>query len=391
MRAGLADVLGRARLLFMQSHGGLAEAEFFHGKDSILSGPAGGVVGMAAAARDAGYEKVVGFDMGGTSTDVSLYTGAFERTAASTIAGVRITAPMMRIHTVASGGGSILKYHQGRLQVGPESAGAVPGPACYGRGGPLTITDANVLLGRIQPDFFPAVFGASGAEPIEVDIVQTMFAELASRVNADASTQLGAEELAVGFLRIAVERMANAIKQISTQRGHDVTEFALCCFGGAAGQHACQVADALGIETAILHPLAGVLSAYGIGLADLRALRVRALERALDATAAAEIDSAFVTLEADAYAELRAQGVADDRLRSTRRLKLKVAGSDTTLSIPWQRTEAAARRDFHAAHRSRFGFVAPARALIVESIELEAIGEAAKPHPMAAPQQSETP
>ena len=386
VRDGLADVLGTAPLLFMQSHGGLARADYFHGKDSILSGPAGGVVGMAETAKAAGYTRVIGFDMGGTSTDVSLYEGEFERAGVSTIAGFRITAPMMRIHTVAAGGGSILEYHQARLQVGPESAGAHPGPACYGHGGPLTITDANVLLGRIQPDFFPTVFGASGEAPIDAAAVAERFDSLATTVNAESNESMKPEQVAAGFLHIAVERMANAIKKISIQRGHDVTDFVLCCFGGAGGQHACQVADALGIQTVMIHPLAGVLSAYGMGLADLRSLRARMVEAELDANALERLDREFEALEPDMREELLAQGVADTQLRFERRLRIKIAGSDTTSSVPWSRTEATVRLDFHAAHKKQFGFEAPERALIVESIELEVVGAVEKPGPTSASQ-----
>ncbi len=386
VRDGLAEVLGTAPLLFMQSHGGLARADYFRGKDSILSGPAGGVVGMVETAKAAGYTQIIGFDMGGTSTDVSLYEGEYERADESAIAGFRITAPMMRIHTVAAGGGSMLKYHQARLQVGPESAGADPGPACYGREGPLTITDANVLLGRIQPDFFPAVFGPSGDAPIDVSTVVAQFDALAEAVTADANESMSPEQVATGFLHIAVERMANAIKQISIQRGHDVTDFALSCFGGAGGQHACQVADALGIRTVMIHPLAGVLSAYGMGLADMRALRARTIEAELDADSLAQLDPVFEELEQEMRDELLAQGVNDAQLQFERRLKIKVAGSDTTLTLPWSSAELTLRSDFHDAHRRQFGFETPTGALIVDSIELEGVGVVEKPAPINASQ-----
>ncbi|NNC63768.1 MAG: hypothetical protein HKN84_03200, partial [Gammaproteobacteria bacterium] len=315
VRDGLESVIGTAPLLFMQSHGGLARADHFHGKDSILSGPAGGVVGMVETARAAGYARIIGFDMGGTSTDVSLYEGDFERADESSIAGFRITAPMMHIHTVAAGGGSILKYHQARLQVGPESAGADPGPTCYGRDGPLTITDANVLLGRIQPDFFPAVFGPSGDAPINASIVAERFDALTATVNAEANELMSAEQVAAGFLHIAVERMANAIKQISIQRGHDVTRFVLSCFGGAGGQHACQVADALGIQTVMIHPLAGVLSAYGMGLADIRSLRARTIEIELDEESLAQLEPELEVLEQEMRDELLEQGLGEAQLQ----------------------------------------------------------------------------
>ncbi|MDE0360519.1 MAG: 5-oxoprolinase, partial [Rhodospirillaceae bacterium] len=275
VREGLAGRLGDAPLLFMQSHGGLVSADAFRGKDSILSGPAGGVVGMAETASAAGLRRLIGFDMGGTSTDVSLYNGEFERTGHMTIAGVRFSAPVMRVETVAAGGGSILRFASQRLQVGPESAGAYPGPACYRNDGPLTVTDANVLLGRIQPDHFPRVFGPDGNEGIDAEVVSQRFEQLAEEVRRQTGKPVDRDRLAAGFLRIAVERMANAIKRISTQRGHDVSRFTLCCFGGAAGQHACQVADALGVEQVFLHPLAGVLSAYGMGMAEMRSLQQR--------------------------------------------------------------------------------------------------------------------
>jgi 5-oxoprolinase (ATP-hydrolysing) len=378
LRAGLAELLGTAPLLFMQSNGGLARADHFRGKDSILSGPAGGVVAMAATAKLDRHLQLIGFDMGGTSTDVSLYDGAFERTAASSIAGFRITAPMLRIHTVAAGGGSILKFHQQRLQVGPESAGARPGPACYGHGGPLTVTDANVLLGRLQPDFFPAVFGPDGTAPIDAAVVRRKFDALAEQVNAASAQSLDVHQLALGFLRIAVERMAAAIKQISTQRGHDVTQFVLCCFGGAAGQHACQVADALGIDAVTIHRHASVFSAYGMGLADLRSLRQRMIEKALDARQLAALTGAFTELEDGARLELREQGLDDAQIHCERRLRIKLAGSDTALTVAASPSLEAIVDAFHAAHLGRFGFAASDETLIVDSIELEAIGDVAQ-------------
>jgi 5-oxoprolinase (ATP-hydrolysing) len=386
VRDGLESVIGTAPLLFMQSHGGLARADHFHGKDSILSGPAGGVVGMVETARTAGYARTIGFDMGGTSTDVSLYEGDFERADESSIAGFRITAPMMHIHTVAAGGGSILKYRQARLQVGPESAGADPGPACYGRDGPLTITDANVQLGRIQPDFFPAVFGPCGDAPINASIVAERFDALTAAVNAEANEPMSAEQVAAGFLHIAVERMANAIKQISIQRGHDVTRFVLSCFGGAGGQHACQVADALGIQTVMIHPLAGVLSAYGMGLADIRSLRARTIEVELDAESLAQLEPELVVLEQEMRDELLEQGLGEAQLQFERRLKIKLAGSDATLTIPWARAERTLRSRFHDAHRKQFGFETPGGVLIIDSIELEGVGVVDKPAPANAPQ-----
>ena len=276
------------RLLFMQSSGGLAEAGRFQGKDAILSGPAGGIVGMAECARAAGHARLIGFDMGGTSTDVSHYAGEYERVFDTEVAGVRVRAPMMSIHTIAAGGGSIIRFDGSRLRVGPESAGADPGPACYRRGGPLTITDANVLLGRIHPEHFPKVFGPDGREPLDRAEVELRFGELAQRMSASAGFAIGREEAAAGALRIAVGSMANAIKRISVARGYDVTRYTLQCFGGAGGQHACQVADALGIEHIFCHPLAGVLSALGMGLADQIVMREAALESVLGPASVAE-------------------------------------------------------------------------------------------------------
>ena len=272
---------GDVRLLFMQSNGGLVDAGQFRGKDAILSGPAGGIVGMARTSAEAGFAKVIGFDMGGTSTDVSHFAGAYERGYETVVAGVRVRAPMMNIHTVAAGGGSICRFDGTKLRVGPESAGADPGPACYRRGGPLTVTDCNVMLGRLRPDIFPHIFGPDGDQPLDVDIVAAKFAALSDEIHAATGTTMSPAEIAEGFLKIAVENMANAIKKISVQRGHDVTGYALACFGGAGGQHACAVADALGMVTVVIHPFAGVLSAYGMGLAELRVLR----EAAVDARA----------------------------------------------------------------------------------------------------------
>jgi 5-oxoprolinase (ATP-hydrolysing) len=368
-RIGPAAAGGARRLLFMQSHGGLADAAHFRGKDAILSGPAGGVVGMVRAAAAAGLTKLIGFDMGGTSTDVSIYDGEYERTYANEVAGVRLSAPMMRIHTIAAGGGSVLRFDDGRLQVGPDSAGADPGPACYRRGGPLTITDANVLLGRIQPDLFPSVFGTAGDERIAPDAVERAFARLAVEVSAAGPRHYSNEELAEGFIRVAVENMANAIRRVSLRRGRDVTEYALCCFGGAAGQHACFVADALGMEHVFIHPLAGVLSAYGIGLADVRALRQRAVEAPLGAE---PLEPVFESLETDACAELAKQDVDPAHIRVERRVHLRYEGTDTALPIG-HAGESDMRAAFAAAHQARFGFLME-KPLVVEAVSVEAIG-----------------
>ena len=372
VREGLADRLGDAPLLFMQSHGGLVSADAFRGRDSILSGPAGGVVGMAESASAAGLKHLIGFDMGGTSTDVSLYNGEFERSGSMTIAGVRFSAPVMRVETVAAGGGSILRFASQRLQVGPESAGAYPGPACYRNDGPLTVTDANVLLGRIQPDCFPEVFGPEGNEGIDFEVVSRRFERLAGEVAQQTGQPADCDRLAAGFLRIAVERMANAIKRISTQRGHDVSRFTLCCFGGAAGQHACQVADALGVEQVFLHPLAGVLSAYGMGMAEMRSLQQRSVEQPLGDELLPELASVYAELESANTALLVRQGVDRGRLRFVRRAMLKVAGSDTPLVVSWHGDASQMAEEFRQAHQTRFGFEPGGAALIVESVESEA-------------------
>ncbi len=386
------DARGGARLYFMQSHGGLTAAEHFRGKDSLLSGPAGGVIGMVRAARAVGCGEVIGFDMGGTSTDVALYAGELERTTDAVIAQVRVSAPMLRIQTVAAGGGSILSFGQGRFQVGPESAGADPGPACYRHGGPPTVTDANLLLGRIQPELFPRVFGANADEPLDADATKSAFAELARTVAAATGETPRLEQLAAGFLRIAVERMANAIKQISVQRGHDVTRFALCCFGGAGGQHAAQVAEMLGIRRVIIHPLAGVLSAFGLGVADVRTLRQASVEAKLDDELAATLAARFELLAAAAVAALHDQGAdaapvaamnggvqeLQERIpaRLERRVLIKVAGADTALAVTWNDGAGPAELSlaFRALHERHFGFrVAADAALVVESLELEAV------------------
>src|SRR6476659_6698438 len=298
--AALSSEVSKTKLLFMQSSGGLTSAHLFKGKDAILSGPAGGVVGAVETARIAGFGRVIGFDMGGTSTDVCHFDGVYERTFESVIAGVRVRAPMMLIHTVAAGGGSILFFDGARFRVGPDSAGANPGPACYRRGGPLTVTDANVMVGKLQPDFFPKIFGPTQDQPLDAEIVQTRFAALAAEIGDGRE----AARVADGIIRIAVENMANAILSISVQRGYDVTDYVLNTFGGAGGQHACLVADALGIGSVLIHPLSGVLSAYGMGLAELKATRSRAVLRLLDAEGLAAAEALAAPLADDAKAEL---------------------------------------------------------------------------------------
>ena len=366
--------LGEAvRLLFMQSNGGLVEARRFHGKDAILSGPAGGIVGMVRTATEAGAQRVIGFDMGGTSTDVSHYAGELERTFETLVAGVRIRAPMMHIHTVAAGGGSICRFDGIRLRVGPQSAGAIPGPACYRRGGPLTVTDCNVMLGRLQADYFPCVFGPQGDAPIDVAAVESQFAALASEVARTTGVRRSCQELAQGFLRIAVENMANAIKQISIQRGHDVTAYTLACFGGAGGQHACLVADALGMRRILIHRLAGVLSAYGMGLADLRVLKQRAVEAPLGDALEPQLREILADLERAGVAEMAAQGVPASNITVLHRLHLKYEGTDLALVVSFGKPQEAVQA-FEAAHRIRFGFDAPGRPVIVEAASIEVVG-----------------
>ena len=367
-----ADRGGCRRLQFMQSNGGLIDAALFQGKDSILSGPAGGVVGMVRTGTMAGFDKLIGFDMGGTSTDVTHFDGQYERSFETEVAGVRMRAPMMHIHTIAAGGGSILKFEDGRFQVGPESAGANPGPACYRRGGPLAVTDCNVLLGKIQPDHFPRVFGPGGDEPLDVEAARGGFARMTAAINAASGTSYTPEEVAEGFLRIAVENMANAIKKISVQRGYDVTRYTLNCFGGAGGQHACAIADVLGITRVLLHPYAGVLSAYGMGLAEVRALRERQVERPLEGSADA-IEKALADLEADAVAEVRGQDIPRERITVERRVHVRYEGAHQPLAVEFG-SETELRARFADAHRARFGFAVERDDLIVEAVALEAIG-----------------
>ena len=367
----VAGALGRAceRLLFMQSNGGLTDARLFQGKDAILSGPAGGIVGMVRTAEAAGFHRLIGFDMGGTSTDVSHYAGVFERSFETEVAGVRMRAPMMDIHTVAAGGGSICQFRDGRFQVGPESAGADPGPACYRRGGPLTVTDCNVMLGTLNADHFPAVFGPGGDQKLDVDVVRARFAALAAEIAAaTGEVPRGPEDMARGFLRIAVENMANAIKKISIQRGHDVTGYTLQCFGGAGGQHACLVADALGMQQVFIHPFAGVLSAFGMGLAEIRALREVQFDAPLVDVARAGV--ALAAIDAEARAEVVAQGIA---ARSEALAHLRYDGSHQPLAVPFGEV-AAMQKAFEAAHLARFGFTSPERAIWFEMLSCEAIG-----------------
>ena len=367
-----SDLGASTPLLFMQSSGGLTAAEAFRGKDAILSGPAGGVVGMAETARAAGFDRVIGFDMGGTSTDVSHFAGDFERTSDAVVAGVRLRAPMLGIHTVAAGGGSICRFDGSRLRVGPESAGAVPGPAAYRRGGPLTVTDCNVMLGKLRPDQFPAVFGPRGDQPLDAAAVTTGFAALAAEVRQATGRDATPEGLAEGFITIAVQNMAEAIKSVSIQRGYDVTRYVLNCFGGAGGQHACLVADALGMTRVLLHPFAGVLSAYGMGLAEVRAIRQATVAAPLEAAGDAALVDHAMTLERQARDDLMGQGFNEAALATLVRAEIKFAGSDTPLVVPFG-PAGEMRAAFEALHRLRFGFFADDKALIVEALEAEAV------------------
>lgn len=371
--AGALDVGkgGCERLLFMQSNGGLTDAALFQGKDAILSGPAGGIVGMVKTGEAAGFERLIGFDMGGTSTDVSHYAGQFERSFETEVAGVRMRAPMMDIHTVAAGGGSILTFSDGRYQVGPESAGADPGPACYRRGGPLTVTDCNVMLGKLNADHFPPVFGPNGDLPLDVAVVREKFKALAVEIAAATGLPVDPPEVvAEGYLRIAVDNMANAIKKISVQRGHDVTQYTLQCFGGAGGQHACLVADALGMSRVFVHPYAGVLSAYGMGLAEIRSLRERQVDLPLEQVN--EAATVLGLIGQDACDEVRAQGVA--QVTSVEKAYLRYDGSHQALEVPFgavSQMQAA----FEAVHKQRFGFASPERAILFDMVSAEAVGD----------------
>jgi 5-oxoprolinase (ATP-hydrolysing) len=380
----VASELPGVNLQFMQSSGALTGARAFHGKDSILSGPAGGIVGMVRASRLAGFDRVIGFDMGGTSTDVSHYSGEFERAFETQIAGVRMRAPMMSIHTVAAGGGSVLHFDGSRYRVGPDSAGANPGPASYRRGGPLALTDANIMLGKIQPEHFPHLFGPSGDEPLDVDTVRARFGELAMRIGEATGATPAPEQVAEGFIEIAVGNMANAIKQISVQRGHDVTDYALTSFGGAGGQHACLVADALGMKTVFIHTLAGVLSAYGMGLADQGALRELAIERRLSAIGQDALSGRLAELAGAAVGELVAQGVAPECIETVRRVHLRYEGTDCALVVLFD-TPASMQAQFEAAYKRRFSFLMPSREVVVEAVSVEALGRPDAPPEVQAP------
>lgn len=368
----VADELEGVRLMFMQSNGGLAEARQFRGKDAILSGPAGGIVGMARMSQLAGFDRVIGFDMGGTSTDVSHFAGEYERVFTTQIAGVRLRAPMLDIHTVAAGGGSVLHFDGSRYRVGPDSAGADPGPACYRGGGPLAVTDANVMLGRIQPAHFPTVFGPDGDQPLDAELVRDRFTALAREIRERTGDDRTPEQVAEGYLQIAVANIANAVKRISVQKGHDVTRYALTTFGGAGGQHACMVADSLGMRTVLVPPMAGVLSALGIGLADTTAMREQSVEALLEPAAMSGVLKTADDLESAARAELRAEDVPENRIQVTRRAQLRYDGTDTPLTV--ELTEPTAMRHaFEERHRATYSFTLD-RPLVVEALSVEATG-----------------
>ena len=361
------------KLMFMQSNGGLTDANLFQGKDALLSGPAGGVVSMVQTGKQAGYQKLIGFDMGGTSTDVCHFAGEYERSFETELAGVRIRAPMMQINTVAAGGGSILSFKDGRFQVGPESAGAIPGPASYGKDGPLTVTDCNVLLGKLHPEHFPNVFGKTGDKPLNVEIVRTKFIALAKEISAQTKKpEMDIIFMAEGFLKIAVENMANAIKKISIQKGYDVTNYTMNCFGGAGGQHACHVADSLGISKVLIHPYAGVLSAYGMGLAEIRSIREGHLEQNIE-----EIENAKTLinkLSLKAKEDLTKQGIENSSIKLVKLAFLHYQGSHQNLEINFDTVEKM-RKAFEQEHKKRFGFFVDGRTIFVEMITVEAIGK----------------
>ncbi|WP_259782721.1 hydantoinase B/oxoprolinase family protein [Aestuariispira ectoiniformans] len=369
----VAGELGDVRLQFMQSNGGLTDAALFQGKDAILSGPAGGIVGSVRTSEQAGFGKIITFDMGGTSTDVAHYDGEYERAFETLVAGVRMRAPMMQIHTVAAGGGSMCMFDGSRYRVGPESAGANPGPAAYRRGGPLTVTDCNVMLGKLQPEFFPPVFGPNQDQPLDKDVVREKFEAMAREIKAATGDERSAVEVADGFLKIAVENMANAIKKISVQRGYDVTEYTLTCFGGAGGQHACLVADALGMTKVMLHPFAGVLSAYGMGLADVRALREQAEELPFTEENIPLLEKALNALGEEAFKEVHDQEIAEEKIDVLRKVHVRYEGSDNAMEVAFG-TLAEMKAAFEDAYRNRFGFTMGDKPMIAEAIAAEAVG-----------------
>ncbi len=372
-RNKVASQTGRIPLYFMQSNGGLTEAQNFDGKDAILSGPAGGIVGAAKTAEAEGFDHIIGFDMGGTSTDVAHYAGEYERTWDTVIAGSRIKVPMMDIHTVAAGGGSICTFDGERYRVGPESAGAHPGPACYGKGGPLTVTDCNLLTGRIQPQWFPMAFGPNGDQSLSISDAKQKAEDIANAVEVATGKRPELAELAAGFLNIAIEHMARAIRKISIERGHDLSRYCLQSFGGAGGQHAAMVADALGVEKVMMHPFAGILSALGMGLASLGQMREQTLEAELDEAGLSEAEVVLTSLSKDAAGTLVGQGVDRCNIQLKQSLQVKYQGSDTSLMVPFDELYAV-KTAFEQAHKEQFGFVEPAKAIIIDCVVVEATG-----------------
>ncbi|MDZ8080308.1 MAG: hydantoinase/oxoprolinase family protein [Nostoc sp. DcaGUA01] len=366
----IASQLPQVKLMFMKSDGGLVAAEQFQGKDSILSGPAGGIVGAVQTSKRAGFELVITFDMGGTSTDVAHFKGEYERQLESEIAGARMRVPVLAINTIAAGGGSILFFDGSSYRVGPESAGSIPGPACYRRGGPLTITDANVMLGKIHPQYFPSVFGIDGNLPLDKDVVIEKFAQLAQEIVTATGNHCTPEQVAAGFMAIAVENMANAIKKISLQRGYDVTQYVLCCFGGAGGQVACLIADTLGMKKIFLHPYAGVLSAYGMGLADVRAIREAGIEQRLNQALIPQLQHLMQYLETQARSEMNE---ASSQVEVVRKTNLKYQDTNSILTVNFADEVAVMRQDFEIEHKSRYGFIQSDKTLIVESVSVEVI------------------
>ncbi len=368
----VSNQLPNTKLMFMKSDGGLIDAHKFKGKDSILSGPAGGIVGAVQTSLRAGLSQIITFDMGGTSTDVAHFKGEYERQLDNEIAGARMRVPVLSIHTVAAGGGSILYFDGASFKVGPDSAGANPGPACYRRGGPLAVTDANVMLGKIQPQYFPHIFGKDGNLPLDKGIVNRKFLELSQEIYQVTNQQNSPEEIAAGFIKIAVENMANAIKKISLQRGYDVTHYALCTFGGAGGQVACLIADTLGIKTVFLHPYAGGLSAYGMGLADIRVIKESAMEKALHKDLIAELKQVINKLESKARNELNShESIKAEKV--VPKVSLKYQGTDSILLVDFADDVSIMQKLFEEEHQLRYGFIQPQKMLIVESVSVEII------------------
>ena len=362
------------RLMFMQSNGGLTAADNFQGKDAILSGPAGGIVGMARIAAAVGSKQLIGFDMGGTSTDVSHYDGEFERLFDTSVAGIRLRAPMMNIHTVAAGGGSIVYFDGQRMRVGPHSAGAYPGPAAYRNGGPLTVTDCNIMLGKLQPQYFPSIFGPEANQPLDVDLVKEKFTVLADEIYQQSGVRATAEQTAEGFLQIAVANMANAVKKISIERGYDVSKYTLVSFGGAGGQHACLVADALGMQQVLIHPFAGVLSAYGMGLADITAMRETSVELPLNTDAMPAAEASLDTLIKESTTEVLNQGAQETHIRVIKRAHIRYEGTDSHIVVDFSTVEAMAD-DFFKAYLQRYSFLMHDRPLVIEAVSVEVIAK----------------